>query len=155
MHPFEVSTETPEETFTLARRLARHLHPGDVIALEGDLGAGKTTFTKGLAAGLGVEQMINSPTFTLMKAYRGRLPFYHFDAYRLEGEEDLGFEEYFYGEGVSVIEWASKLGDLLPEERLTIHIRRLEGDNRILAFLPAGNRYIQLCKEFFYADSGD
>lgn len=96
MGRYETVTKSPEETFRLAESLAKKLDAGDVLLLEGDLGAGKTTFTKGIAKGLGVERTINSPTFTIIKEYKGRIPFYHMDVYRVsDPEEDLGFDEYF------------------------------------------------------------
>ena len=101
--------------------------------LEGDLGAGKTAFTKGLAKGLGVTRMVNSPTFTIIKEYMGSLPLYHMDVYRVsESEEDLGFDEYFEGDGVTVVEWAHLIKDHLPEEILTIYIYRLSDTSRLL-----------------------
>ena len=107
MHQVEWISQNEEETARFAHELAQKLSSGDVLALEGDLGAGKTAFTKGLAKGLGVTRMVNSPTFTIIKEYMGRLPLYHMDVYRVsESEEDLGFDEYFDGDGVTVVEWA-------------------------------------------------
>jgi tRNA threonylcarbamoyladenosine biosynthesis protein TsaE len=148
MNQFEIITNTPEETGEFAERLARYLDAGDVITLEGDLGAGKTTFTKGLAKGLGVKKTVNSPTFTIIKEYKGRLPFYHMDVYRLDDSfEDLGFDEYFEGEGVTVVEWAHLIEDQLPQELLGLSIYR-EGDtSRRIVLKPYGERYNELCKE--------
>ena len=113
------TTTSPEQTFELAAKLAEGLTAGDVICLNGDLGAGKTAFTKGLAHGLGVCETITSPTFTIINEYySGRLPLYHFDVYRLTSSdeaEDTAFFDYFSGEGVVVIEWASQLEELLRE----------------------------------------
>src|SRR5699024_12363354 len=109
MKTFHAKNE--EETKKIAADLTQYLQPGDVLLLEGNLGAGKTTFTKGLAEGLGINRVIKSPTYTLIREYEdGRLPLYHMDVYRLEesGSTDLGLEEYFEGEGVSVIEWRSE-----------------------------------------------
>ena len=107
-------------------RLGEEAMPGQVIALTGDLGAGKTTLTKAIARGLGVSDMITSPTFTIVKEYRsGRLPLYHFDVYRIGDPDEmyeLGYEEYFYGEGVCVVEWADIIEDFLPENAIKIHI---------------------------------
>lgn len=138
----------PEETARFAERLGALLLPGDVLTLEGDLGAGKTTFSKGVAKGLGVKGNVNSPTFTIMKEYMGRMPFYHMDVYRLGDEpEDLGFDEYFEGEGVTLVEWAHLIEDQLPQERLAIAIY-YEGENeRRFKLMPAGERYEALCKE--------
>jgi tRNA threonylcarbamoyladenosine biosynthesis protein TsaE len=148
MDQFEIMTNTPEETGEFAERLARYLKAGDVITLEGDLGAGKTTFTKGLAKGLGVKKTVNSPTFTIIKEYKGRLPFYHMDVYRLDDSfEDLGFDEYFEGGGVTVVEWAHLIEDQLPQELLSLSIYR-EGDTvRKIVLKPYGERYNELCKE--------
>ena len=124
-------TASAEETKRLAGEIARFLLPGDVLALEGDLGAGKTTFAQGLASALGVKELIDSPTFTLIKEYQGRLPFYHIDAYRLEDEcEDLGWDEYFFGDGVCLVEWASKIQAVLPEETIFIQIKVQEDGTR-------------------------
>ncbi|MGG1575251.1 tRNA (adenosine(37)-N6)-threonylcarbamoyltransferase complex ATPase subunit type 1 TsaE [Fictibacillus sp. NRS-1165] len=148
MEQLIVTTASPVETSELAEKLGTLLGPGDVLTLEGDLGAGKTTFTKGLAKGLGVKRVVNSPTFTIIKEYKGRLPFYHMDVYRLEdSDEDLGFEEYFEGEGVTVVEWAQFIDDRLPDDRLNIEIRRTGDEKRELKFQPAGERFITICKE--------
>ncbi|MEL3973682.1 tRNA (adenosine(37)-N6)-threonylcarbamoyltransferase complex ATPase subunit type 1 TsaE [Rossellomorea oryzaecorticis] len=148
MDQFEIITRTPEETGVFAERLANYLQPGDVITLEGDLGAGKTTFTKGLAKGLEVKKTVNSPTFTIIKEYKGRLPFYHMDVYRMDDSfEDLGFDEYFEGEGVTVVEWAHLIEDQLPKDLLSLSIYR-EGDTtRRIVLKPYGERYNELCKE--------
>lgn len=138
-------TYTAEETKRIAKKLAFLLSSGDVITLEGDLGAGKTTFTKGIAEGLGVKEMITSPTFTIIKEYTGNIPLYHMDAYRLEhSEEDMGFHEYFNGEGVSVIEWAQFIADYLPEERLNVKIDYLGENKRKITFSPQGNYFKKL-----------
>ena len=115
-----------EETREYGRKLAEKARPGQVIALVGDLGAGKTTLAKYIAEGLGVEERITSPTFTLIHEYQsGRLPFYHFDVYRLEDPEEmyeLGYEEYFYGEGLCVVEWADKVEEMIPEDALWLYL---------------------------------
>jgi tRNA threonylcarbamoyladenosine biosynthesis protein TsaE len=150
MNQFERITTDSEETSQFAARLAGFLQPGDVIALEGDLGAGKTTFTKGLAKGLEIKKTVNSPTFTIIKEYKGKLPLYHMDVYRVaDAYEDLGFDEYFEGDGVTVVEWAHLIEEQLPQERLTIYLYREEGDQRRMVFVPRGKRYEQLCKETF------
>jgi tRNA threonylcarbamoyladenosine biosynthesis protein TsaE len=149
MGRYKKQVHSPLETMALAEKLALLVRPGDVITLEGDLGAGKTHFSKGLAKGLGVKKVVNSPTFTIIKEYEGRLPFYHMDVYRLdeESEEDIGLDEYFYGEGITVVEWASKIAEQLPEERLDITIRHAGEDKRYLLFEPHGEHFEQLCKE--------
>lgn len=113
-------SKSVEETMEIGENFARGLKKGDVVALIGDLGAGKTVFTKGIAKGLGVKnsRYVNSPTFVIIKEYEGRLPLYHFDLYRLDGHsgfDDMNYEEYFYGDGVTVIEWADKIIGLLPD----------------------------------------
>jgi tRNA threonylcarbamoyladenosine biosynthesis protein TsaE len=148
MNQFEITTYSPEETNLFADKLAQYLMPGDVLTLEGDLGAGKTTFTKGLAKGLGIKRNVNSPTFTIIKEYKGRLPLYHMDVYRLDDSaEDLGFDEYFNGEGVTVVEWAHLIEEQLPEQFLGLSILR-EGDSeRKILLKPHGERYEKLCKD--------
>lgn len=137
-----------EDTISLGEALGKQLTAGDVLVLDGDLGAGKTTFTKGLAKGLAIPDIIKSPTFTIIHEYHdGRLPLYHMDAYRLEngGGEDLGLEEYFDSDGVSVVEWAEFVEDELPDDFLAIHFKRTADENkRILEFDPHGNHFDQL-----------
>jgi tRNA threonylcarbamoyladenosine biosynthesis protein TsaE len=147
---FHITTEAPEQTMKLAEKLAHYLQEGNLILLEGDLGAGKTTFTKGLAKGLGVTRNVNSPTFTIIKEYQGeKLPLYHMDVYRLgESMEDLGFDEYFEGNGVTVVEWAHLIEDQLPLSRLEIELYHREGDKREICLKAKGSEYIDLCKEF-------
>jgi tRNA threonylcarbamoyladenosine biosynthesis protein TsaE len=150
MKEIELITTNDAETSQFAERLAEFLKPGDVIALEGDLGAGKTTFTKGLAKGLEVKKTVNSPTFTIIKEYRGRLPLYHMDVYRVaDAYEDLGFDEYFEGEGVTVVEWAHLIEEQLPAELLTIYLYHQGQHQRKIVLKPKGQRYEQLCKEIF------
>lgn len=150
MTSFEVEMSNAEQTQEFAKKLAGFLQPGDVIALEGDLGAGKTTFTKGLAQGLGVKKTVNSPTFTIIKEYHGNLPLYHMDVYRVEDSfEDLGFEEYFEGDGVTIVEWAHLIESQLPENLLTIFLYHEGNEQRKLVLKPKGLRYEQLCKELF------
>ena len=129
-----IISRTPRETFELGRRLAERLRPGDVLALAGDLGAGKTQFAKGIAAGLGVEAEVTSPTFTLIHEYPGgRLPLFHADLYRLETEKEalgIGLDDYLESEGVTVVEWADKFAALLPPGTRWVRLRALEGDER-------------------------
>lgn len=144
-----ISYET-SDTIDFAKKLAKHIKPSDVIALEGDLGAGKTTFTKGLAEGLGIKRVVNSPTFTIIKEYQGTLPLYHMDVYRLEDSyEDLGFDEYFEGNGLTVVEWAHIIEEQLPRELLTIYLKHGKNDTREITLVPRGERYEELCKELF------
>jgi tRNA threonylcarbamoyladenosine biosynthesis protein TsaE len=145
---YEWILHSADETMKFAARLAEKLRAGDVIALEGDLGAGKTTFTKGLAQGLGVKRTVSSPTFTIVKEYKGRLPLYHMDVYRLgDTFEDLGFDEYFHGDGVTVVEWAHLIQPQLPNELLCIHLYHHGETGRKIVLEPIGERYEQLCKE--------
>ncbi|TYS12773.1 tRNA (adenosine(37)-N6)-threonylcarbamoyltransferase complex ATPase subunit type 1 TsaE [Rossellomorea vietnamensis] len=150
MATYEFITCNPEQTGEFAGRLAGMLQENDILTLEGGLGAGKTTFTKGLAKGLGVKRNVNSPTFTIIKEYQGRLPLYHMDVYRLDDSfEDLGFDEYFDGGGVTVVEWAHLIKDQLPEERLAVTIMRVSEEERKIILEPSGERYEMLCKEIF------
>lgn len=137
-----IKTHSVEETQALAVRIGRWVEAGMVLTLEGDLGAGKTTFTKGFAKGLDVKRNVNSPTFTIIKEYQGRLPFYHMDVYRLEnGAGDMGIEDYLFGDGVCVVEWASMIEEILPEERLDIKMY-YEGENdRRIELNPIGEWY--------------
>lgn len=150
MQQFEFISHNEAETAQFAEHLAAKLIAGDVIALEGDLGAGKTALTKGIALGLGVTRNVNSPTFTIIKEYRGRIPLYHMDVYRVsDAEEDLGFEEYFEGDGVTVVEWAHLIKDQLPGNLLIIHIFRIGETSRRIVLEPHGERFVSLCKEIF------
>lgn len=119
-----IETNRPEETFALGRQIGEQAEPGEVYTLIGDLGVGKTVFTQGLAVGLGIQDAVNSPTFTIVQVYEdGRIPFYHFDVYRIgdvEEMDEVGYEDYVYGEGVSLIEWADLIEEILPE-----HYRRI------------------------------
>lgn len=147
---YERMINSEQETKALAEQLAVRLHAGDVLTLEGDLGAGKTTFTKSVAKGLGITRNVNSPTFTILKQYEGRLPLNHLDVYRLaDSDEDLGWDELFYGDAVSIIEWAHLIEEDLPAERLAIQILRLDENARKFTFMPLGERYEQLCEELF------
>ena len=145
---YTIMLNSPEETEAFAATLADLLEPGDLLTLEGDLGAGKTTFTKGLAKGLDIERMVNSPTFTILKQYSGRLELNHFDVYRLENsDEDIGFDEFFSSEAVSVVEWARFIEEYLPKERLEITINRQSEQGRKMTLHPIGRRYEKICRE--------
>ena len=116
-----------EETYALGKKLGEEAKPGAVYCLSGDLGVGKTVFTKGFAVGLGVTETVNSPTFTIVQVYNGRLPFYHFDVYRIEEPEEMeeiGYEDYFYGEGACMIEWAELIEELIPENAVKVRISK-------------------------------
>lgn len=124
----QAETFSAEETFTLGAEIGKNAKPGDVYTLTGDLGVGKTVFTQGVANGLGIIEPVNSPTFTIVQIYEeGRLPFYHFDVYRIgdiEEMEEIGYEDYVYGDGVTMIEWADLIRDILPEHRWEIRIEK-------------------------------
>lgn len=147
----EIKLNGLKDTENFGIRFGKLLKPGDIVCLNGDLGAGKTTMTKSIGIGLGVEEYITSPTFTLINMYKGRMVVYHFDVYRLENVDelyDLGFDEYFFGEGVCIIEWAEKIDRLIPEDRIIIDIKKTDSiDERILHISGYGNRYEEMIKE--------
>lgn len=124
----ETETYSSEETFNLGESLGQEAVPGQVYTLTGDLGAGKTVFAQGFASGLGISEYVNSPTFTILQVYEdGRLPLYHFDVYRIEEEEEMeeiGYEDYFYGDGVTLIEWADIISDLIPKDAIRVEIAK-------------------------------
>ena len=123
-----IETRSPEETFTLGEKLGREAKPGQIYTLNGDLGTGKTVFTQGFASGLGITEPVNSPTFTILQVYEeGRMPFYHFDVYRIgdvEEMDEIGYEDCFYGEGVCLIEWAELIEEILPEKVIVVTIEK-------------------------------
>ncbi len=123
---FTLKVEKPEQTMLCGEIMGKLIPKGSIVGLTGELGAGKTVFTKGLARGLGIKEEPNSPTFVIMNSYEGLKPLFHFDAYRLSGAvefEDTGYEEFFYGDGVSVVEWADRIWDVLPENAVIIDIQ--------------------------------
>ena len=121
-------TRSPEETDELGKKIGQQARPGQVYTLTGDLGVGKTVFTQGVAAGLGITEPVSSPTFTIVQIYEeGRLPFYHFDVYRIgdiEEMEEIGYDDYFFGEGICLIEWAELIEEILPKDRISITIEK-------------------------------
>ena len=121
-------SNSAKDTFAFGQKLGREAVPGEIICLDGDLGVGKTVFTPGFAAGLGIDDYVNSPTFNIVKEYEGgRLPLYHFDVYRIGDPsemEEIGYEDYFYGQGVSIIEWPGQIEELLPKEARWVRIRK-------------------------------
>jgi len=147
----DVISHSVAQTRRLGARLAELLAPGDVVLLGGNLGAGKTVFAQGVAEGLGIKEPVTSPTFTLIHEYEGRLPLFHVDLYRIGGDaeaSDLGLEEYLYGDGVTLIEWAERASGLVPPEHLLVALRPVADTKRALRFDPAGKRYRQLVAAF-------
>ena len=144
---FTIVSHSPEFTRNIGREMGRRIHAGSVIALCGDLGTGKTVFAQGVAEGLKVESSVTSPTFIIINEHAGKYPFYHIDTYRLRSSEDmrdLGYEEYFYGDGVTVIEWAQKIEDLLPEEYLRVELEVLGESDRKITLIPFGEKYVNI-----------
>jgi len=133
--PLNWISHSVEETMQMGENLALQLNPGDVVALNGDLGAGKTAFAGGIAKGLGVTDYVTSPTFAIMNILEGRMPFYHFDVYRItdpDEMEEIGLNEFLYGEGVCVIEWADRIADLLPARYIDVRMSRIDETGRRL-----------------------
>lgn len=123
----KIYTSSPEETYEFAKEFAKKLFPGEILCMYGDLGAGKTLFAQGIAAGLGITDHVNSPTFTIVNEYEGRIPLYHFDVYRISDPDEMyeaGFDDYINGEGVCLIEWAELIEDIIPTPRKKITILR-------------------------------
>jgi len=146
----KIKTINPEETKALGYKLGKALKGGDVLCLMGDLGAGKTTLTQSIAEGLGVDDYVTSPTFTLVNEYEGRYPVYHFDVYRLNDIDevyDIGFEEYVYSNGVTIIEWANMIEEVLPKDRLEATISKGEDNEREILIEAKGLRYRDLIEE--------
>lgn len=147
-----LQTTTPEQTMAIGERLAHHAVPNSTIILDGQLGAGKTTFTKGFAQGLGITRVIKSPTYTLIREYRqGRLPLFHMDMYRIEesgGVGDMGLEEYFEQDGVVIVEWANAIESFLPSDRLVVTFERTALDERTVTVSAVGERYEQWLAAF-------
>lgn len=149
---YQITINGLEETEDFGRRLGKILKSGDMIVLSGDLGAGKTTLTKSIGLGLGVEDYITSPTFALVNEYRTRDNWlYHFDVYRLEniGDlDDLGFDDYFYSKGINIIEWGDRIEDLLPKERIKLDIVKGAGlEERVISLSGEGDRIEEVIEE--------
>ena len=144
----KITTYSEKETIEIAQNLESEKFPNMVICLEGDLGSGKTVFTKGFAQALGIEETVTSPTFNIIKEYpNGELPLYHMDVYRLDGKVyDLGIEDYYTRGGVTIIEWSDMIKDYLPEERLDIKFKVIDEDTRTLTFIPHGRVYEDICE---------
>ena len=148
---YKVITNNVEETLELAQNFEAEKFPNMIICLDGELGAGKTTFVKGFAQALGITENITSPTFTIIKEYAGELPLFHMDVYRLEGNvEGLGLDEYFTRGGVVIIEWSETIKDSLPEERIDIKIKVIDEDKRSFIITPHGAKYENLCEDVLW-----
>lgn len=146
----QFKTNNATETEELGRKLGEALKGGEVIAMTGDLGAGKTTMTKALAKGLGIDDHVTSPTFTILNEYEGRLKLFHFDVYRIDDIEemyDLGFEEYIYGDGVSIIEWSNLIKEILPDDTINIEILATDDEKRNIKISGRGKKFDNLSKE--------
>lgn len=149
MSAYTYTSNGESDTVRLAEQLAGMMEPGTVVALDGDLGAGKTRFSQAVARALGVGGVVNSPTFTIIKEYEGdRLPFYHMDVYRISEQEagELGLDDYFFGDGVTLVEWAERIPDLLPADFLAIRLSRAGETERIIELTPHGQRYEAWCR---------
>ncbi len=151
-----IITKSPDETKNLGKEIGKLVKPGDLLAFYGELGAGKTCFIQGISWGLEVKDYVTSPSFTIINEYKGKIPIYHFDLFRLNNAEEileLGYEEYFYGEGLTVIEWAEKIEQLLPKEHLKIDIKFKDHYKRTISFIPQGRRFNNFLKELNRIDN--
>lgn len=144
---YKYTSRSETETLEIAQNIESEKFPNMVICLIGELGSGKTLFVKGFAQALGIEENITSPTFNIVKEYlNGEMPLYHMDVYRIEdAAANMGLEEYFIKDGVSIVEWADMISDVLPEERLEIEFKVVNENTRVLYFKPYGKRYEDLC----------
>ena len=144
---YKVTMKDEYDTIELAQNLESEKFPNMIICLNGELGSGKTLFTKGFAKALGIKDNITSPTFSIIKEYDGELPLYHMDVYRLDGDTSgVNIEEYYTKGGVVIIEWADTMKDILPKERLDIKIKVLDENKRVLVITPYGKQYEELCE---------
>ena len=145
-----IITKSSEETKNIGKEVGKLTMPGDLLAFYGELGTGKTCFIQGISQELEVKDYVTSPSFTIINEYQGKIPIYHFDLFRLNNEEEileLGYQEYFYGEGLTLIEWAEKIEQLLPKEHLKIVIKFKDRDKRTISFIPQGDRFDNFLKE--------
>ena len=144
---YKLTTRSEMDTIELAQNIESEKFPNMVICLNGELGSGKTVFTKGFANALGIDETVTSPTFNIIKEYDGELPLYHMDVYRLDGNtEGVGIEEYFTKGGDVIIEWANTIKDILPENRLDIKFKIAGENSRVLVITPHGKEYEELCE---------
>ena len=146
---YKIISNSELETIEIAQNFESEKFENMVICLDGELGSGKTVFTKGIAQALGIEESITSPTFNIIKEYiTGEMPLYHMDVYRLDGNTDgIGIEEYFTKGGIVVIEWAKTIENILPKERLDIKFKIIDEDKRALLIVPHGQKYEELCED--------
>jgi tRNA threonylcarbamoyladenosine biosynthesis protein TsaE len=148
----QILSQSVRHTANIGKTLAKVFKAGDIVCLYGDLGTGKTVFARGIGSGLGVKECgVVSPTFVLMRCHSGRIRMYHFDLYRIRGPREmlgLGYEEFFFSDGVCVIEWAERLGSLAPRECLKVELEHVDGNTRRLRFISQGKRYGELRAEF-------
>lgn len=146
MSEYKITTYNVDETVAIAQNIEAEKFPNMVIALDGDLGSGKTIFTKGFAHAMGIDE-VTSPTFNIIKEYNGDIPLYHMDLYRVEGDIfNLGLDEYFSKGGVVIIEWADMIEDYLPKNRLDVRIKIVDENTRVLIFKPHGEEYERICE---------
>lgn len=145
----KIRSHSPEQTKSIGKEIGKIAFCGCIIALCGELGTGKTVFVKGLAEGLEIDSFVTSPTFVIINEYSGKLPLYHFDVYRLKAEDlyELGYEEYFYGDGVTVIEWAQKINNLLPQEYLRVDFEYINESERQISLIGYGESYTNIIKK--------
>lgn len=145
---YKITTRNETETVEIAQNLESEKFSNMVICLYGDLGSGKTVFSKGFAQALGIDEPVTSPTFNIIKEYTsGEMPLYHMDVYRLDGKvDDLGLEDYFHKNGIVIIEWADTIKDYLPTDRLDIKFKIIDEDSRMLVFIPHGRQYEDICE---------
>jgi len=145
-----IITKSSEEPKNIGKEVGKLAKPGDLLAFYGELGTGKTCFIQGISQELEVKDYVTSPSFTIINEYQGKIPIYHFDLFRLNNEEEileLGYQEYFYGEGLTLIEWAEKIEQLLPKEHIKIVIKFKDRDKRTISFIPHGDRFDNFLKE--------
>lgn len=140
---YKITSRSIENTMELAENIESEKFPGMIICLDGELGSGKTVFVKGFAKSLGIKENITSPTFNIVKEYStGEMPLYHMDVYRLEnGDETIGFQDYFNSDGITIIEWAELIEDTLPDERLDIKFKVIDENTRVIKLTPHGQKY--------------
>lgn len=139
-----IITTSEQETLNLAKKIAKLLKPGDVISVSGELGTGKTCFVKGLAQGMGISQVVTSPSFVILKIYYNKIPLYHFDVYRLDKSfqlEEIGFQQFQYGDGITVVEWGDKVSEILAFDHLEINFYYYENDKRKIKITPHGESW--------------